>query len=416
MNKDYLIFEYTHTEKYKDYFGYAIGEAPYVFQRKLYFPKIIIEKYINNLNLIKYEDKQILNQKEKKINNTKMMEQLKKKEPKGLPNIGGICYMNALLQCFYYCLPMTNYFLELDGNSIKELGIMSKGYYNFVNNLFLGCNNPAQNFKDAVMFIDKSFIGTEGKDSKDLAILTLSEINQELKKNNNSILYSNEIESNPYNKISVYEEKLALDKINNNSTIISDTFFYDILYEQICESKINCEYSNLYYDIQSDNIIIFELEKIYNKIHKGNTSNFSISIEECLENYSKEERIKCPFCNTNTLKLKKMICSLPQIFIFVMSRGKDAKFKCKINFKKEIEMGKFYNPVSEKYRSYNTKYELIGATLAFDWYKGSGHTIAFCKTYKNNEYYIFNDSKAWKSDFSKIKDNIPYILFYGRKK
>ena len=31
-------------------------------------------------------------------------------EPKGLNNKGGNCYMNSLLQCFYYCRPMANFF------------------------------------------------------------------------------------------------------------------------------------------------------------------------------------------------------------------------------------------------------------------------------------------------------------------
>lgn len=114
--------------------------------------------------------------------------------------------------------------------------------------------------------------------------------------------------------------------------------------------------------------------------------------------------------------MKKYICSLPEIFVFVMSRGRNAKFKCKINFTKEIDMNNFYYPIDNSYRTYDTKYELIGATLAIDWSKGFGHTIAFCKTYKNNDYYIFNDSRAWKVDFSKIKDDIPYILFYQKKK
>jgi ubiquitin C-terminal hydrolase len=114
--------------------------------------------------------------------------------------------------------------------------------------------------------------------------------------------------------------------------------------------------------------------------------------------------------------MKKSICSLPEILIFVMSRGKNANFKCKINFPIEIDMSDFYEPINTKYRTYNTKYDLICATLAIDWYKGSGHTFAFCKTYKNNEYYLFNDSRVWKTDFSKIKDKIPYILFYEKRK
>lgn len=395
-----LIFNFSHKKDNKTYFGKDF-EKPYISEGKLFFPKILIQKYYEYYF---------------KNNKNEILDELSLKEPSGLVNTGGVCYMNALLQCFYYCLPMTSYFLSLDEDSQKNLGILSKGYYYFVKKKYSGDLSAAQNFKEALIKTDKSFFGNEGKDSKDLAILILSEMHQELK-NNCSMLYNSNFESNINDKLSVYEEKLELDKINNNETIISKTFFYDILYEQECKSKYKCEYNNLTFDIQSDNIIIFELEKIYKKLKKGYSSYPSISLEDCLKNYNKEEILDCPFCKIQSLKIKKSICSLPNIFVFVMSRGKNAKFKCKIKFEKEIDMNNmnnFYQPVSENFRTYNTKYELIGATFAFDWYKGTGHTVAFCKTDRNEEYYVFNDSRPRRTNISEINDKIPYILFYKR--
>ena len=40
--------------------------------------------------------------------------EINKKEPPGLINLKGVCYMNATLQCLYYCAPITKYFLTLD--------------------------------------------------------------------------------------------------------------------------------------------------------------------------------------------------------------------------------------------------------------------------------------------------------------
>jgi ubiquitin carboxyl-terminal hydrolase 2/21 len=411
MDVDYLIFDYSHKKDNKVYFGKDLEIQPFIKDGKLYFPKVL---KISQHNIIKNE-----NQNDRQIykGENKILYELSLKQPVGLVNIGGVCYMNALLQCFYYCFPMTSYFLSLDKNSQKDLGILSRGYYDFVNLLFSGNIYAAQNFKKAMIETDNSLFGNEGKDSKDLAILILSEIHQELKKNC-SMLYDDKIESNPYDKLSVYKEKLSLDNLNNNSTIISKTFFFDILYEQECESKYNCDYNILSFDIQSDNIIVFELEKIYNKLKKRTSSYPYISLEDCLKNYNKEEIINCPFCKTKSLKMKKSICTLPNIFVFVMSRGKNAQFKCKIKFEKEIDvnhMNYFYQPISNQFKTYNTKYELIGATFAFDWYKGNGHTVAFCKTYRNEEYYVFNDSSSRKTDISEIKDKTPYILFYKRK-
>jgi len=41
---------------------------------------------------------------------------IKKKEAKdtipGLSNFEGNCYLNSILQCFYYCKDLTNYFIR----------------------------------------------------------------------------------------------------------------------------------------------------------------------------------------------------------------------------------------------------------------------------------------------------------------
>ena len=77
----------------------------------------------------------------------------------------------------------------------------------------------------------------------------------------------------------------------------------------------------------------------------------------------------------------------------------------------------YYEPINKS--DTNTKYKLICATFAIDWnYKGDGHTIAFCKTYKKNnnenEYYIFNDSNVYRSNMDIINNKIPYLLFYEK--
>ena len=64
----------------------------------------------------------------------------------------------------------------------------------------------------------------------------------------------------------------------------------------------------------------------------------------------------------------------------------------------------------------NTEYKLIGATFAYDWrFEGTGHTVAFCKTYEDNNYYVFNDSTARKTQINEIYGKLPYILFYERE-
>ena len=350
--------------------------------------------------------------------NYDLLNTLSKKEPTGLVNIGGVCYMNAVLQCFYYCPPLTNYFLKIDNEKKKSLGLISKGYYELVNGLSKGNSYAARTFKNAMIEVDDTFYGSEGKDSKDVAILLLDELQNELKENEDSILYL-EQNVNHFNLSDVYKEKKDLIKKNNNKTIITDTFNFFIKFEQTC--KKNCKsFYKTYYEIESENIFVFELKNIYEIIpRKRKNSIPEISLEECLQYYKMEKKMECPYCKSNDLNIKKVICSLPKIFIFVLSRGHNIEFNCKIKFTNEINMESYYEPINKK--ETNTKYKLICATFAIDWnYKGNGHTIAFCKTYKknkynnDNEYYIFNDSTASRCDMDIIKNKIPYLLFYEK--
>ena len=340
---------------------------------------------------------------------------LNKINPCGLFNIGGVCYMNAVLQCFFYCRPLTEYFLNMAYYEKNKLDSISKGYLNFVEGLASGNKNAAENFKNAMIKKDRIFLGTEGKDSKDVAMLLLSEIHDELKKNKyNEIINLNKKVSH-YNLKDVYDEKLELDKINDNDTIISKTFNFFLKYEQKCNNhntKNNkCkQFKNTYYTIESDNILILELETLFY------SSGCKITVEECLEQFVAEKRIECPCCKMNTLSFRNIFCVLPEILILVLSRGYHNKFKCEIKFNETLDMKDYFEPIDEKEKNKNTKYNLIGATFAYDWASdGTGHTVAFCKTFKQNTYYIFNDKNAYKTDISIINRKLPYLLFYRRK-
>lgn len=340
-----------------------------------------------------------------------------KKKPIGLNNIGGVCYMNALLQCFYYCRPITNYFLQLDLDKKEKLGLISKGYYDFVHGLNSGDQNAAQNFKNALMLTNNAFSGDNGKDSKDLVLFILFELHEELKNDEPSIIFNMEEEDN-HKMLTVYEEKIKSDQKAKNSTIIRDTFEFNIILDQKCLNK-HCKniYSNNYFTIQSENIIIFDLENIYKVSNKINTK---LSLDDCLSYYIRKETIECPFCLKKSLEVKKNICTLPKIFIFVMSRGKYCKFDCEIDIKKEIsiDLKKYYTPPGKKYEVKEAIYDLICCTIVYDWckvYSHAGHTVAFCKTDKEGSYYIFNDSRCFPSSLKELEDKTPYILFYERR-
>ena len=72
------------------------------------------EKYNNYYNINKNSNK--LNQEIEENEEIEEYDEdiinLNKIKPTGLVNIGGICYLNAVLQCFFYCKPLTKYFLQ----------------------------------------------------------------------------------------------------------------------------------------------------------------------------------------------------------------------------------------------------------------------------------------------------------------
>ena len=369
----------------------------------LYYPKGIIKENIRK------SEPQLKNEKGNGEITNKNQFNLFSINPCGLYNIGGVCYMNAALQCFFYCKPLTFFFLNLSNYEKNNLEPISKGYLDFVEGICKGDKYAAINFKKAMMKKDSIFIGTEGKDSKEVAILLLSELHNELKKNKDCEIITLNKKVNHYKLEDVYVEKLELDQINGNETIISKTFNFCLKYEQKCKNKCK-KFKNFYYTIQTDNILLLELDSLFYR------SNITISVEECLEQYVKEKIIECPSCNKKVLSFRNIFCTLPKILILVMGRGYHNKFKCEIEFQETLDMNNYFEPIDEKEKRKKTIYNLICATFAYDWaFEGTGHTIAFCKTYKQNNYYVFNDSNVRKTDIDEINGKLPYLLFYERE-
>ena len=79
-------------------------------------------------------------------------------------------------------------------------------------------------------------------------------------------------------------------------------------------------------------------------------------------------------------------------------------------------MGKYYIPINNVYKEKDTKYDLIGATFVYDYYRGyghEGHTVAFCKTYNNGNYFKFNDKYATESNLKEIMGK--FLIYYFMK-
>ena len=110
--------------------------------------------------------------------------------------------------------------------------------------------------------------------------------------------------------------------------------------------------------------------------------------------------------NINTTK----ILYGPRILVINLNRGKGLEFDIKLNFPEYIDIS---NYVYYKDKS-PTYYELIGIVTHFGPSSMSGHFIAFCKSFGNQQWYKYNDAMVDLSNFEEAKNTgVPYILFYS---
>ena len=377
-------------------------------------------------NKIKKEIKLSIIPKDEIYDESKKYDFLSKIKAKGLLNLGGCCYMNATLQCFYHIKELTYYFLDNKKEIKRKNGLLSMGYLDLVEGLSKLNKEKyyiPQKFKDSLIELDDSFRGTEGKDSGDLIELFLYSIQQELGGDPD------------LPDLSIDQRNLRLiylDLFYQNSkarSIINDLFNY----ETMTTSK--CLWCGIpFYNVLTENYIIFSLEGVYNFFGKKKekeeekiNNNFiyfnsneqrKVSIEECLTCFALDgalrDDVTCKYCKKNTSILTtRSFITLPKIMIMVMSRGEREKFECDVDFEEEIDFVDLYTNIKGIEKESCTKYSLLSGTILYGSH-GHGHTVAFCKHF-DGEYYIFNDSTARKTSFNEIKKSKIYLLFYKKK-
>ena len=326
-------------------------------------------------------------------------------KPKGLINKYGCCYLNAAIQCFYHCSKVTSFFLFNKEIILKSGGPISLGYLEVVEELSKNKNNyiSIKNFRNLLIKNDESFIGNDGNDSKDVILLLLNSIQDELGGEEPDINLDIDITK---------ENLLFQDLIKSNriiNTIIMESFFF-------CEKKINKCFvcGEEYFTLSNQYFITFNLKNIYEFYKKE--KNESLSIEECLTYNCFEEanlQIKCKKCNKLQNALTTIsFATVPYYLFIILCRGKNEEFDCNFSFKEEIDLLDLYNHVPGEQRENNLKYSLLAGTILHGEY-GSGHTFAFAKHFDGN-LYIFNDKNFKKTSFKDIKDEKVYLLFYQR--
>ena len=315
----------------------------------------------------------------------------------GLYNFEGNCYLNSILQCFYYCNDLTEYFKENENEIVKNNGQLSIAYLNLI--LRLNKNekyNDAKNFLNALQEVSVNFFNKGGNDPKAVLLYLLDNLHNELKEQDKYYIDEDSCCEN------IDIESVLLKCKNNaeyNKTIISVLFNWCLMTSNEC---IKC--GNTHYSCEYKNNILIEL-----KSYK--TPEENVSLNDLIKFYFQDsnEYFVCTFNENNdkdvfkVTKTKKII-SLPKYLIIILNRD---IIQYNIKYDDIIDISDYC------FDKKKAKYKFISESLTNDFGRNKGtHAIARCITPKGS--IIFNDLNTIKGD-KDLEGYNPYILFYQKK-
>jgi ubiquitin carboxyl-terminal hydrolase 8 len=161
------------------------------------------------------------------------------------------------------------------------------------------------------------------------------------------------------------------------------------------------------------------------------TSSEPVSIYECLQNLSKEQRLEgefkyqCDNCREkNDATQKTYIWESPDILIIHLKRFSSKMYGKHCHTEKistfidyplsDLNLADIYSPHNMK----DQKYELYGVVQQYGSLDG-GHYVACCKNPMNNKWYSYNDSSVNGIPDDKVKQHVvcksAYMLYYVKE-
>jgi len=330
----------------------------------------------------------------------------------GINNISNSCYLNASLQFLLRCPPFYKYlFLNLQRNKRDEFykenlrdyfydisdGFIKKFFFIFENNFkkekeyYIYEDTP-----NITSIRDTVFENNRQQDAEEFLnkiidiifdnnLLFDTDLYEDYKSDNDLYFVMLQYIHNPINKIfSIYTKSSIICGSGTQKTVIS--------------AKV-------------DKLHFISLPIIFQKV------NGSFYLNECLENYFKEEKITKEesfniHCIDNMYK-KIELCFLPEIVITVLKRFEynrsnttRNKIKDSAIIDSEIDFGKYMVPVME------CKYKLTSYIIHSGENDG-GHYYMYSYNDNLNMWIKYNDSSISEHEYMEQLDDA-YILMYQR--
>ena len=184
---------------------------------------------------------------------------------------------------------------------------------------------------------------------------------------------------------------------------------------------LNCQ--NTKYNFQVFSFLEFPLQQVNDFCYKnGMRQNFAgngnpdIDLYECFFHYQNistmngNNQIFCNDCGKNCDALYgTFLYSMPNYFIINLNRGKNAVYKCNVKFPEILKLNNLVRMWAT-----NSIFQLKAVICHIGPSSMGGHFIAYCRHYKDNNWYKYNDSNVTKCMENKeyLINGMPYILFY----
>jgi len=389
-----------------------------------------IEEKLNDLNFLFKQQNEILIE----VRNNNPIVLYNKPTLIGLNDIGGICFMNSILQCLSQTKELTSYFLkpmnknEIINNNIalenKNNYQLSPSFLELIQNLWDQDGPKSFSPNKFLNEINSLFKNRQVGNAKDFIIFVLEQLHTELKKSINSNNNSNSESLNRYDKNDAFN--YFYESFKKEDSIIKDLFYgFNETKNECSNCKNNNKDLRLYnnsicYNYNIFNCLIFPLEEVYNFKHINNDQfNNCISIYDCLEYNQKtelftgENKNYCNICKSlNDSYYTSKIYKCPKKLILILNRGKE-NINVKLIFEEKIDITEF---VLQKEKS-NIIYNLYGIITYTNKSDSNEHFVASCKSPIDNKWYKYNDSIV--NPIENVQKEImdiekPYILFYQK--